>query len=100
MSDNDREAFEVWFTPRALDLGAMWVDEWKDRDANGHYKDRAVWNAWHVWSMAIRKERAACLEAALEVGRTTGDTPDMAEYCADAIRARAASPLPAPKDLK
>lgn len=63
---NDREAFEIWFGPLAMQLGAMWSEEWKERDANGHYTDRAVWNAWLIWNRAVLNEREACARLAAD----------------------------------
>lgn len=60
-----------------------WIDTF---DGELVVTNRLIWAA--AWKAATKAEREACAKVCEQTGDTTGECPEMAGYCADAIRMR------------
>ncbi len=54
----------------------------------GEYKHKYVSITWHAWQTAVAAEREACAKVCELEKQERSECPEMAQYCADAIRER------------
>ena len=81
-TEETRKQFEAWARQHRHRIV---LDKWEEPT---EYKFVVTNIAWNAWQAAVAAEREACAKVCEFEQQDRSECPEMAQYCADAIRAR------------